>query len=81
MSFIFERKHFEEDTFPQNIAQGQARCPYCGQDENDSWEITDSEEHHCGHCDKIYWVETEVIRDFTTYKMIPGIEKIISDEE
>lgn len=66
-----EREDFETDTMPQNIDTNQARCPHCGKEENDSWEITLDTDHDCKHCGRVFWVETEIVRKFTTYKMKP----------
>jgi predicted RNA-binding Zn-ribbon protein involved in translation (DUF1610 family) len=70
--FVLERDDFENDTTPHNIDKSQARCPYCGKEENDSWEIDSDTDHECGHCGEIFWVETEVVRNFTTYKLKEG---------
>lgn len=65
---IQERDNFENDTMPQNIDTTQARCPYCGKEENDSWEISSDTGHICKYCEQTFWIETEVVRNFTTYK-------------
>lgn len=36
----------------------QITCPYCGYEDDDSWEMTEENElHECGNCEKYFDVE------------------------
>ena len=51
--------------------QALAVCPWCGYAENDSWEMSEGT-HQCGRCEKEYEVGIEVIREYTTSKIVPS---------
>ena len=43
----------------------QLVCPYCGHEDNDSWELGESDDRHqCGACDKFFKYDTQVSRTF-----------------
>ncbi len=44
-------------------------CPYCGCKDDDSWEITESGEYTCGHCESDYFVERNVEVTYSTSKI------------
>ena len=45
-------------------------CPYCGEEESDSWECGDSDDDHvCGHCGKHFKYETEHTRTFSSFRV------------
>ena len=41
-------------------------CPYCGWEDKDSWEITESGEVFCGECGKEFYVERIVYVKYTS---------------
>lgn len=58
----------EQPTFDCDSTDN-ATCPYCGYQDKDSWEIdNNSDENQCGRCDKIYLIEIENHRYFTSSK-------------
>ncbi len=41
-------------------------CPYCGREDSDSWELSESSSNHqCGSCEKNFTYETHTTRTFT----------------
>jgi len=65
---------FEGDTgYTQEIV-----CPWCGQEQSDSWEASDSEEHECDNCGNRYKHERNVQVDYSTEKIhsIPTKRKV-----
>lgn len=43
-----------------------AKCPYCGREDRDSWELGDDGENECGSCEKTYHYEREMVAYFYT---------------
>jgi hypothetical protein len=44
-------------------------CPYCGYEDRDSWEASDSDdEYQCGHCEKLFSYERVVDISYTSRK-------------
>lgn len=40
-------------------------CPYCGAEDSDSWELSESDSNHqCGSCEKFFTYETDTTRTF-----------------
>lgn len=40
-------------------------CPYCGHEDSDSWELSESDANHqCGSCEKFFTYETHITREF-----------------
>lgn len=48
------------------LNQHFAKCPFCGHEDRDSWELRDSGENTCGECEREYFYEREVVAWFTT---------------
>jgi uncharacterized protein with PIN domain len=50
-------------------------CPHCGYELRDAWELFMYEPAEtsgtvsCGHCDREYWVEREVMVTYSTRKL------------
>ena len=43
-------------------------CPWCGNEQSDSWEASDSGEHTCDNCERDYTHERNVQVDYSTEK-------------
>lgn len=48
------------------LNQHYAKCPFCGHEGKDPWELSDSGETTCGECGKGFWYERELVAWFTT---------------
>ncbi len=44
-------------------------CPYCGQEESDSWEFSDSGSQKCSGCDKEFIFTRNVSVSYSTEKL------------
>lgn len=45
-------------------------CPFCGEDQSDSWELPDEDnKHQCDSCKKYFKYDSETVRTFTSYKI------------
>lgn len=43
-----------------------AKCPYCGYEDKDSWELGDGGENQCGNCEREYTYERNLVAYFNT---------------
>ena len=43
-------------------------CPYCGHEDSDTWEMSESGSSTCGSCEKEFMFDTEQSRTFSTWK-------------
>lgn len=43
-------------------------CPYCGNEESDSWEFSESGEHECSVCDNEFTYERNITVEYSTAK-------------
>ncbi len=58
-----ENEEPEEQNFKDNIT-----CPYCGYENQDSWECTDDEDEEiCGNCGSTFSYERIVTVEYTSY--------------
>lgn len=61
-------KDFQESGDETNYTDN-LKCPHCGDENNDSWEIQpDSGDHVCGNCDGEFFYEREISVTYTTTK-------------
>jgi hypothetical protein len=52
----------------EQLYESLLKCPYCGNENQDSWEIEDSSgERECGRCNSEYEYEREVSVSYSTY--------------
>ncbi len=49
-----------------------AVCPYCGDVNEDSWELCDYGDCECGECGKVYTIDRDVAVSYSTYKKEGG---------
>ena len=47
-----------------------AICPYCGDEDRDSWELTEGE-CECGNCGELFTMMRIVTVEYSTYKKDP----------
>jgi len=48
----------------------EAVCPYCLEEQSDSWEFNDwVERHECGSCDKPFSISRNVTINYSTTKL------------
>lgn len=57
-------KHYKTET-----VCCRAKCPYCGEEYKDSWELPQDGEHTCKRCEKTFYFETEVSREFFSFSL------------
>ncbi|MDD5061443.1 MAG: hypothetical protein PHN44_04070 [Candidatus Marinimicrobia bacterium] len=69
MSDTLEREDFEEEPTPNHTDRMHAICPYCDFEDWDSWSIDLDTDKECKNCGRTFWVEPEIVRQFTTYRM------------
>lgn len=41
-------------------------CPYCGEEDSDSWEVNEGGFHECGYCEKNFMLEVNFSKDFSS---------------
>lgn len=66
----------EDKEFDTSFNPDFAICPYCGYEEQDSWELSDGE-HDCSDCGKTFLVTIDTTVYYTTTK----IEEDTQEEE
>jgi len=55
-------------------------CPWCGSEQGDSWEASDSGEHECDNCGHPYSHEREVSATYGTKKILSEPTGISADQ-
>lgn len=70
-----ERNDFDREYDLDSAYCPRATCPYCGWEDQDSWELGESGEIDCPKCEKVFWYSTQVSREFFSYKQKPDTTK------